>query len=314
MYPFLYFGDFSLFLYDAISFVGSYVVMFYNDLRVKNKPRPVGYKTMIVRANLSQNHGKISRYLVNTMPVLESETFTMAYIMFVFLNRILGDALGTGANYFGAFFIVPILWVFLSVNYGANPLEQLDFVSTCLPFYLIFVKLSCFTAGCCSGIAWEHGMYNITDNQHQVPVQLIEAFWGLLILVILTQYRKKAKTGTVFPMYAILYSSTRFISEFLRSEENVFGPLKLYHILCLIGIVYGIIFWIVVAKYRDRVNAYYDKKYMEAEEELVELNKVVDAENEKYRRQMQSEQQKKENKKKRNERQKKAKSSVGRKL
>ncbi len=314
MYPFIMIGNIDFFLYDVISFIGSYIVMFYNDLRVKNKLRPVGYKTMIVRANLSQNHGKISRYLVNTMPVLESETFTMAYIMFVFLNRILGDAIGTGANYFGAFFIVPILWIMLSVNYGANPLEQVDFISTCLPFYLIFVKLSCFTAGCCMGIPWEHGMYNITEDQYQVPVQLIEAFWGVLILIILTIYRKKAKVGTVFPMYAILYCSTRFCSEFLRIEENVLGPLKIYHILCLIGIVYGIIFWIVVAKCRDRVNAYYDKKYAEAEEELVEINKVVEVENEKYRRQMQSEQQKKENKKKRNERQKKAKSSVAKKL
>lgn len=273
MYPILHIGEIEIVLYIAISFVGSYVIMFYNDLRIKNKKRQMGYRMMIVREKLSHSNGKISKYLFKTLPVLETETFTMTYISFTFVNWIFADIFGTGANYFGSLFMVPITWTLLSMFYGANPLEQLDFISTCLPFYLIFIKLSCFAAGCCAGIPWEYGLYNTKYEQNQVPVQLIEAFWGLLILIVLTQYRKKAKTGTVFPLYVILYCATRFFSEFLRHEENVLWILKTYHILCLIGIVFGIILWIVVAKYRDRINEYYDAKYCETEEYLDKIYK-----------------------------------------
>ena len=129
-----------------------------------------------------------------------------------------------------------------------------------LPFHLFFVKMSCFCAGCCHGIPWEHGLYNYNPNYlgRQVPVQLIEAFWGLLIFFFLLWYRKKAKTGNIFPMYMILYSATRFISEFLRPEENVLGPLKMYHILCLVGIVYGILHLVFLHFYRDTANTVFD--------------------------------------------------------
>ena len=316
MYPDIIIGRLFIQVYDLLAFIASYVVMFYNDLRVKNKPRPMGYKTMVVRAKLSLKHGKFARYIVNFMPILESETFTMSYIMFIFVNFFLGKVIGTGANYFAALVIVPVLWTFISINYGFNPLEQIDFVATSFPLYLIFAKFCCFFAGCCNGIPWEHGVYIVDLGQKLFPVQLVEALWAVLIFIFLTKYREsgKAKTGTIYPLYVILYCATRFCSEFLRIEENVLGPLKLYHVLCLMGLVYGVVYWFVVAKCRDKVNAYYDKKYAEAVEELVEINKVVDAENERYRRQVQSEQQKKENEKKRKERQKKAKSSAGRKL
>lgn len=273
MYPYL----FNISLYDAIGFIGSYVIMFYNDLRLKNKKRQIGYRTMVVRARLAGKNGKISRYLVKTMPVLESESFTMAYVMFCIINFVFGDLIGTGANYFAVLSVVPINWVLLSINYGLNPLYQLDYMSMCLPLYLIFVKLSCFFAGCCTGIPWEYGLYFVTNEQRQVPVQLIEAFWGLLIFIILNQYRKKAKSGTVFPMYVILYCSTRFLSEFLRIEANVFFNLKVYHILCLLGFIWGIAIWLVVEVYREKINAYYDEKYEETDKivsEIEEYNKM----------------------------------------
>lgn len=279
MYPILHIGDLEIVLYRAIGFIGSYVVMFYNDLRIKSKKRPIGYRTMIVHVKLSHNQGFISRYLYKMLPVLESESFTMSYIIYAFANWILGDLVGTGANYFGSLFVIPIIWVILSVYYGSNPLEQLDFISTCLPLYLIFAKLACFAAGCCGGLYWEDGLYNTKYDENQIPVQLIETFWGLLIFIILIQYRKKAKTGTIFPMYTILYCATRFLSEFLRREDNILWILKKYHILCLIGIVYGIILWIIIAKYRDKINEYYDTKYSEAENTLVKLRNKLTNEN-----------------------------------
>ncbi len=177
-------------------------------------------------------------------------------------NRPFGDLVGTNANYFALLFVSPVLVVILSVVLMSNPIKQLDFISVILPFTLIFIKLSCFFNGCCWGIPWEHGLYNYHYNHpgKQVPVQAIEAFWALAIFLFFLWYRKKAKRGTIYPMYVILYSGTRFFSEFFRHEENVLGPFKRYHLLCMIGFVIGLILLLVMNKYGSRLSDFFEKQ------------------------------------------------------
>ena len=89
--------------------------------------------------------------------------------------------------------------------------------------------------------------------KREFPSQLLEAALALIIFIFLMWYRKKAKEGTLFPVYVILYSATRFFSEFTRCDPDVFGILKTYHILCIIGVVIGIIELLVVLKFSDRI-------------------------------------------------------------
>lgn len=185
-----------------------------------------------------------------------------AYIQYngVF-NRPFGYKVGTGANYFALLFINGSIYILTCIVIGLNPLKQMDWATPAYPLALIIAKIACHCEGCCWGIAWEHGVYNYRTERYEVPIQLIEAFWALLIFIFMMLYKKKAKRGTLFPLYLILFSGTRFFSEFLRREENVLGPLKVYHILCIVGVAVGIVLLLIVNKFGDKIDAHFDKHY-----------------------------------------------------
>lgn len=247
--------------YDFWGIVGYYVMLFSTLFYYKSKQNAMGlYSRMIIFFATQKNKilGKIVRFLLFVL-----ESYLAAVIIDLAIgnfNMSFGEFIGTGANYFGMLLTVLFFWIVLSLLLMANPLKILDISTMYLPLQLIFIKLSCYCAGCCWGIPWEHGPYNYHPNHpgNQVPVQLIESIWALLIFLFLLWYRKKAKTGSLFPIYMILYSATRFLSEFFRHEENVLGPLKMYHILCLIGIAYGIFHLCFLRFYRDTINEFFD--------------------------------------------------------
>lgn len=168
--------------------------------------------------------------------------------------ELFGKCLGMSANYFGMIYFSPVLLVAGCYILGMNPQKIFDLIAPAYPLGLIFSKLACHCSGCCNGMEWEHGVYNYNTKLTEVPIQLIEAGWVLLIFIILFARRKKFKRGTGFPLYMILYSGIRFFSEFLRHEPEVFMWLKLYQLCCISGVIIGIIIYIVAIKHSDKIN------------------------------------------------------------
>lgn len=252
---------------------GYYVMLLSTLFYYKSKSDAMGLhsrKIIFAVTKKSKKLGKIVKFLLFVLEsYLAAEIINLAVGSF---NRSFGEFIGTGANYFGMLLTVLFFWIILSLLFMANPLKMLDISTMYLPIHLFFVKLSCYCAGCCWGIPWEYGPYNYHYDHpgNQVPVQLIEAIWALLIFLFLLWYRKKAKTGSLFPIYMILYSATRFLSEFFRHEENVLGPLKMYHILCLIGIAYGIFHLVFLRFYRDTINEFFDNIHGKLDTQMAE--------------------------------------------
>ena len=247
--------------YTFFGYVGYYVMLFSTIFYYKDKSNAMGLYTRAISSYASRINETLGKIIKVAFIIIEGLlAATLVDITIGLFNRSFGDFVGTGANYFGFLLTILFFWILFSVLIVANTLKILDISTMYLPLHLVFVKLSCFCNGCCHGIEWEHGIYNSNPYYEgtQVPVQLIEAFWALLIFFILLWYRKRAKPGNVFPMYMILYSATRFFSEFFRPEENVLGPLKMYHILCLIGIAYGFLHLAFLHFYRDIAIEFFD--------------------------------------------------------
>lgn len=250
-----YVGDMSA--YDFFGVVGYYIVLFTTLFYYKTKRNTMGLhsrKIIFFASKINEKLGKVVEFVL-----VAFESYLAVLVIDLAIgnfNRSFGNFIGTGANYFGMLLTVLFFWIILAFILMVNPLKLLDLSTLSLPLYLIFIKISCYCAGCCYGIPWEYGPYNHNPNNpgNQVPVQLIEAFWALAIFIFLLWYRKKAKKGTLFPIYMILYSATRFCSEFLRNESNVLGPLKIYHLLCLVGIAYGFLHLLFLHFYRDDIN------------------------------------------------------------
>ena len=220
---------------------------------------------------------KISKFLqsyFSKSKTLSSNTFwavietiiisCIQYLPVSFLNFKFGELVGTGANYFGLLLFIPYILLFFCFLVHITPFKQIDLITPAFPLALIFVKLDCFFAGCCRGIQTSLlGLYNHNSGLIEFPAQLLEAGIAFSIFVFLMFWKKKSKTGTMFPTYLIVYSATRFFSEFLRCEPNVFLGLKTYQVLCVIGIVVGLIELILVNKFRNIITDTFKPQILE---------------------------------------------------
>ena len=189
--------------------------------------------------------------------VIETLLFSFLHYNYIgFVNGAFGDVVGTGANYFGMLFIMPVLMMAIYCFMGVDTLAQFDLVTPALPIALVFEKIACFFEGCCYGIQSPYGIYFSDRGLLEVPVQLVESFNALLLFLFLMAFKKFAKKRTMYPAYMFLYSLTRFFSEFLRHEKNVLWIFKTYHILCFVGMVLGAIAFVLVSKHREKLEAF----------------------------------------------------------
>lgn len=260
-----FFGD--QLAYDSLNYIAYLATMISSLFYYKSKRKALGlYSKRIVcyTTELNTYFGKITEFVLVSV-----ESLLMALMVDVSarVNQPFGEFVGTGANFFATLLVAPVLWFVLSVVLMINPLKQIDIATMFVPVTLFFYKAACYCQGCCWGIPWEYGPYNHHPDHpgNQVPVQAIEAFWAVAIFVFLLIYRKKAKPGTVYPIFVILYSATRFCSEFFRREENVFWILKRYHLLCLAGIAVGLLLLLIVELFGDKIQARFEKPHKEFE-------------------------------------------------
>lgn len=229
-------------LYEIFNYIAIAVVAIYNLSTFREKRNILSYPSRVVRERV---YPKSKNKLVQFFEKVEIELFIeiiviamLQYLTGTFLNPWYGKLVGTGANYFGLAFFSPIIVVLFCICVRIDPLKQLDLITPSYPLALVFVKIGCIFGECCRGMAWEDLLGK--DIEGNFPSPLLEAFLAFIIYIFLRKYRKKAETGTLFPIYLILYSGTRFFAEFLRIEPNVIGNLKTYHIQCIIGVIIGL--------------------------------------------------------------------------
>lgn len=216
----------------------------------------VGQKRIVI--------GKIKIEKIVEFILVSVELLIMGYLpsLAAKVNQPFGRLVGTDGNYFGLLTVVWLVVILISVLILSNPIKQLDLVAIFLPFRMIFTRLACFFNGCCWGIPWEYGPYNYHYDHpgNQVPVQAIEAGFVLIIFLFLLWYRKRARPGTMFPMYMFLYSGLRFFNEFFTAADpDIIGPFNMYHILCAIGVVVGLVAFFVMRKYGEKISSAFDR-------------------------------------------------------
>ncbi len=185
------------------------------------------------------------------------------------VNKLLGDYitlmfLGTkDANFLPNIFLAPFVLLLMALLFRNEPLKTLDAATPVVAVALIFYKLACFCWGCCNGVEWEHGMWNDHTGRVEFPVQLVEIACAVVMFVILMVLFKKGnqKPGLLFPIFILMYCGSRFVSEFWRDDyPDIWGPLKSYHIQCIIGFVEGLILLFIVLKWGERITAWCEAK------------------------------------------------------
>jgi len=137
---------------------------------------------------------------------------------------------GQGFVFYGSFLLtIPVLiWWFRKNKIPV--LFAFDFTAVCGALVHGFGKIGCFMAGCCHGIQCSSKWGVVFTNPQSVafplnvpvyPVQLYDATVILLIAVFLILLRRKKQfDGQFLLIYAILYSVTRFVTEYYRGDDS----------------------------------------------------------------------------------------------
>lgn len=249
--------DTGIDMYELLNLIAMLCALGYSFFQLKHKKECLGKysQSLIVWAKEKKVFRKIlTPSLFGIIEILI--VFTAQYILPP--GKDFGNMIGTGTNFFAGVFLFPLFLAIICIILKINILKQSDIAAPAYALGLFIAKIGCFCCGCCHGIECSFGMYNYETNTVEFPVQLVESGVALAIFIFLMFYKKNAKEGTVYPVFVILYSATRFFSEFLRHEPNVvFDILKTYHILCIIGIIYGTVELIIVLKYADKIKQFF---------------------------------------------------------
>lgn len=255
-----YWGDTGIQMYNVFNDISEVILVLINLLFYKKKVTSLGRMSL----NFSTSFSKRQKYTHNKEILAIIEILLVSFFQYkvgsVF-NGFLGDLVGTGANYFGMLFFSPVAIAFICFLMGTDVFKQIDLATPAYPFTFIFVRLACFCAGCCNGMACSFGLYNHETEQVELPLQLIEAFCALVIFVIILVWQKKAKEGTLFPIYLILYSSIRFFTEFFSSLDKVFFIFNVNQILSVITILLAVFYIYVLKNYKVRIRRFYNDYY-----------------------------------------------------
>ena len=256
-------GSTDIVMYDLLNIFANMAVFIFNFLMLKQKKNLLSNRSLFFIKIASKKKPKSIFTKSIFWTVLEIILISaLQHMPIGILNGGFGSIMKTGANYFGFAFFIPIILLLFYYLIAVNPFKQMDLFAPAEALALVFIKLGCFCSGCCQGFECDWGLKNYSYTfgyKKEFPVQLVEAGLALAIFIFLLWYRKRAKEGTVFPMFLILYSATRFFSEFTRGEDNILGPLKLYHLLCIAGVIVGVAEFFIVTKFAHKITPFFDR-------------------------------------------------------
>ena len=210
------------------------------------------------------------KYLVKNDEILKKFD---DYITFLIIGIILGGRLGYvifynldyyknnileiffiwqgGMSFHGGLLGVVLASVWFAKKNNQDPYLYLDVVSIVAPIGIFFGRVANFINselyGIETSLPWGVKFIKV-DDLYRHPSQLYEAFFeGIILFVILLYLRKKflmRSPGFISGMFLLIYSTFRFLIEFLRAPDEQLGyillNLSMGQIISLIFLVIGI--------------------------------------------------------------------------
>jgi prolipoprotein diacylglyceryltransferase len=114
-----------------------------------------------------------------------------------------------GRSFYGAVFIVPVLFILVSWVFRIPYGKLMDLCAPAECIMLVLMKALCVLEGCCKG--------RILFENVRFPSQIAELVNALILLVILMYLsHKKENRGKIYPMYLLIYGASRFVLNFFR--------------------------------------------------------------------------------------------------
>ncbi len=112
-----------------------------------------------------------------------------------------------------------LLYFFIGIRLGWFKFREVRLLVPGIALGHAVGRVGCFLAGCCYGGEY-HGVGAVyMHHAYRYPVQLIEAFFLLVLGGVLLKVALKRKSGhSLLKIYLISYAVMRFILEFMRGD------------------------------------------------------------------------------------------------
>ena len=227
MYPYL-FGMENWRMYDLIGVIGGVMLLIFFICKRNNYFEPL---------SAEQRQARWHFWLFLAVQV----------VAYAFGGSCLGGFVSRSTEFFGYVTVSAVGMVLTAATQGYRPLRWLD---RTVPLYLTLaatLKLSCFCSGCCYGLPWERGLWNMRQHQAQFPIQLAEMAAYAVLLCLLCRYR--GRDGQRFALFVTGYAAVRFAVQFFRADVGVFST---FHWMSAVFFALGATMWAVCTLYQKK--------------------------------------------------------------
>ena len=160
------------------------------------------------------------------------------YLLFFIENHWIG-----GTSFYGAVFFVPVLFIVLFKLFGLTYDVCMDLCAPAECIMLVIMKIQCLLSGCCKGKVIFVG----SENEFIFPSQIAELLNAFAIgIILLLISRNKKLRGIIYPVYMLIYGTTRLALNCFRADLSVFAiGLPAGHFWSILSILTGGI-WLII--------------------------------------------------------------------
>lgn len=123
-----------------------------------------------------------------------------------------------------------------------------DLADACVPYLPLghaIGRVGCFLSGCCYGFTYNGPLaITLADGSSHFPIQLVEAFFNILIMLCLLHISKKPrKKIDILSSYLIMYGVLRFCLEFFRGDaiRGVYYALSTSQWISLVLVIFCVL-------------------------------------------------------------------------
>ena len=185
---------------------------------------------------------KIKWYAALILAVLHTLIGVVCVKAFAAFEGLIGPGETGNLSLYGGVFLMPVFYFIGAKIFRRDVKMVFDIFSFPMIFTLFCSRINCLITGCCLGLM-------IPGTEMRYPTREAELLLYLVLLHQLgTRIFKKRFDGKAYPIYMLTYGVFRFIIEWFRESDHIFGVIHISHIWSLLSAIIGVTFLIILSK------------------------------------------------------------------
>ena len=180
---------------------------------------------------------RITWYAALILAVLHTGVGVVCVKAFAALEGLIGPGETGNLSLYGGVFFMPIFYYAGAKLFRRDVKMVFDIFALPLIFTLFCSRFNCLINGCCQGLI-------IPGTEMRWPTREAEiVFYVILLHILGTKVFKRRFDGMIYPIYLMSYGVFRFIVEWFRESQHIFGVVHISHIWSLLAVVIGAAFY-----------------------------------------------------------------------